>query len=103
MTRSRRVLLARAIAIAADVVQLGALPLFGAGLVSPLDELLDLAIGAALVAFVGWHVAFLPTFLAELVPLVDIFPTWTAAVFFVTRHKSGGVDGGRPRAADSTQ
>ena len=33
----------------------------------------------------GWHWAFLPTFAAELVPGLDLFPTWTAAVFFVTR------------------
>jgi hypothetical protein len=28
----------------------------------------------------------LPTFAAELVPGLDMFPTWTAAVFFVTRN-----------------
>ncbi|MGB8129978.1 MAG: hypothetical protein WCG81_09300 [Candidatus Angelobacter sp.] len=30
--------------------------------------------------------SFLPTFAAELVPGLDLFPTWTAAVFFATRQ-----------------
>jgi hypothetical protein len=32
----------------------------------------------------GWHWAFLPAFAAELIPGVDLFPTWTAAVAYVT-------------------
>ena len=35
----------------------------------------------------GWHWAFLPTLLAELVPGFDLLPTWTAAVFYVTRQR----------------
>jgi hypothetical protein len=35
----------------------------------------------------GWHWAFLPTLAAELIPGLDLFPTWTAAVFFVTRQQ----------------
>jgi hypothetical protein len=31
-------------------------------------------------------IAFLPTFAAELVPGLDLFLTWTAAVFFATRQ-----------------
>ena len=38
---------------------------------------------------VGWHFAFLPTFVAELVPGVDLIPTWTAAVWLVTRRRKG--------------
>jgi hypothetical protein len=33
------------------------------------------------------HWAFLPTLLAELAPGFDLFPTWTAAVFYVTRQR----------------
>jgi hypothetical protein len=39
-----------------------------------------------MVRMVGWHFAFLPTFVAELVPGVDLIPTWTAAVWFATRR-----------------
>jgi len=35
----------------------------------------------------GWHWAFLPTFAAEMLPGFDLFPTWTTAVFFVTRNQ----------------
>ncbi len=94
--RSRRVWIARGIAVAADALQIVALPAFGAGLLSPFDELIDLGVGVIMVVLLGWHVAFLPTFLAEIVPFVDLFPTWTAAVLFATRR---GAELKRNRAA----
>jgi len=87
-----RIWAARAIAVAADAIQIIAVPAFFGGAASPINDGLDVAVGVALVLLVGWHVAFLPTFIAELVPLLDIFPTWTTAVFFVTR---GGGSKGR--------
>ena len=87
-----RVRIARLIAVAADGVQIVAVPAFFSGAASPVNDALDLVVGATLVLLLGWHVAFLPTFATELVPFVDIFPTWTAAVFFVTRgaRRAGG-------------
>jgi hypothetical protein len=82
----RRVLAARVIAVVADAVQVGLLPLFAGGAPEVLDAVLDVAVGAAMIALLGWHWAFLPTFLAELVPGVDLAPTWTLAVLFVTRR-----------------
>lgn len=79
--------LAWAIAIAADAIQIGAVPLFGPGAASPADTILDVIVGATLIRLLGWHWAFLPTFVAELIPAFDLFPTWTAAVFFVTRQR----------------
>ena len=79
--------LAWAIAIAADALQIAALPLFAEGGVSPADSLLDLLVGYSLIRLLGWHWAFLPTIAAELIPGADLFPTWTAAVWFVTRHQ----------------
>ena len=41
----------------------------------------------------GWHVALLPTFVVEIIPFVDLFPTWTTAVCFVARvgpRQNGG-------------
>lgn len=73
------------IAIAADVLQLGLLPLLGAGWLSPLNNAIDILVGFVMVRRLGWHLAFLPTFIAELLPFVDIFPSWTLAVLFVTR------------------
>ena len=82
-----RVWMARLLALAADAVQVLFLPLFGAGIVSPVNDALDVMIGLALVWLVGWHWAFLPSFVAELVPGLDIFPSWTTAVWFATRGR----------------
>ena len=79
--------LAWLVALAADAIQIVALPLFVPGGFSPADTLLDLAVGVILLRLLGWHWAFLPTFAAELVPGLDLFPTWTAAVFFATRQQ----------------
>ena len=79
--------LAWLVAISADAIQIGALPLFAAGALSPADTLLDLGVAAILIWLLGWHWAFLPTVLAELVPGFDLLPTWTAAVFYVTRQR----------------
>jgi hypothetical protein len=76
--------LAWAVALAADAIQIAVLPLFIAGGLSPADTLIDVVTALILTKLVGWHWAFVPTLLAELVPGLDLFPTWTAAVFYVT-------------------
>jgi len=73
------------LAIAADALQIAVLPLFVEGALSPADDILDLAIGAALVRLLGWYWEFLPSFLAKLVPGVDLVPFWTMAVANVYR------------------
>ena len=80
-----RVRVARTIAVVADLVQIGFFPAFGAGWLSILNDGLDVVVGILMVALVGWHFAFLPSFLAELVPGLDLVPTWTLAVWFATR------------------
>ncbi len=81
----RDVLLAWMVAIAADTIQIAALPLFAEGAMSPADDVLDIGVAIVLIYLLGWHWAFLPTLAAEFVPGFDLFPTWTAAVWFVTR------------------
>ncbi len=80
--------IAWSIALAADALQIGLFPLFAAGGASPADTVLDLIVAFALTKLLGWHWAFLPSIAAELLPGFDLFPTWTAAVFFVTRSES---------------
>jgi len=75
------------VAIMADAIQIVGLPLFAAGGISPADTALDLITAVILARILGWHWAFLPTFAVEMVPGLDLFPTWTAAVFFVTRNQ----------------
>ena len=81
----RRVWIARSLAIVADGVQLALFPLFFAGAPAIADAILDVVVGAVLVTLVGWHFAFLPGFIVELVPWVDLAPTWTIAVLWATR------------------
>jgi hypothetical protein len=73
------------LAIAADALQIFLFPLCAEGALSPADDLLDLVVGALLVHLLGWHWEFLPTFLAELLPGVDLVPFWTLAVLSVYR------------------
>ena len=80
--------LAWAIAVAADALQIGAFPLFAEGAISPLDSVLDLVVAFMLIRLVGWHWAFLPTIVAEALPGADLFPTWTAALLFVSHDRS---------------
>ena len=80
-----RVWVARCIAIAADLLQIVLFPFFLPGAASPWSDALDLAVAGAMTVLLGWHWAFLPSLVAEVVPGLDLVPTWTAAAFFVTR------------------
>ena len=79
--------LAWIVALAADAAQIAVFPMLAEGAFSPADTALDVVVAALLIRLLGWHWAFLPTFAAELLPGFDLFPTWTAAVFFVTRNQ----------------
>ena len=86
--------LAWAVAVAADALQIGAFPVFAEGALSPLESVLDLVVAFMLIRLVGWHWAFLPTILAEALPGADLFPTWTAALLFVSHERSGSSEPG---------
>jgi hypothetical protein len=73
------------LAVVADALQIIVFPVFVAGAVSPADDILDLGIGALMVHLLGWHWEFLPSFLAKLIPGVDLVPFWTMAVANVYR------------------
>lgn len=81
-----RARLALGIALAVDVLQIAIQP------TGPLQFLidwpLDLLTAVLMTGLLGFHWAFLPTFLAEAVPWLDVVPTWTLAVLFVTRTRS---------------
>lgn len=65
---------AMVLAIIADALQIVVFPLFVEGAESPADDIFDFGIGAVLVYLLGWHWEFLPSFLAKLVPGVDLVP-----------------------------
>ncbi len=73
------------LALVADAVQIFLYPVFIEGAFSGADDVLDLGIGALMIHLLGWHWEFLPSFLAKLVPGVDMVPFWTIAVINVWR------------------
>lgn len=78
LTRSR-IKAAYAVAIATDVLQFGLGP-FGWAFI---DEILDVVALVATTRLLGFHPLLLPTFILELVPVIDVLPTWTGCVALV--------------------
>jgi len=74
-----RMALAMVVAVAADGLQLLLGPFGWEGL----NQAVDLAAMLLLSWILGFHLLFLPTFVIELVPLADDFPTWTACTVAV--------------------
>ena len=80
--------IARGIALAADGLQIALFPLFGEGFVSPANVVLDLVVAFVLTRLIGWHIAFVPSFVVEMMPVADLAPTWTLAVLVATRGRT---------------
>jgi hypothetical protein len=79
----RRIWLAFSVAIAADGLQLLGGPLGWAFF----DEITDIVAMILTSLLIGFHPLFLPTFVLELVPVVDMLPTWTGCVAVVVALK----------------
>jgi hypothetical protein len=73
LTRARMIL-ALAVAVAADGLQLLLGPLGWAFA----DQAIDCVAMIVMSWIIGFHILFLPTFVVELVPLLEDLPTWTA-------------------------
>jgi hypothetical protein len=80
-----RIRAARAVGICADLVQIGLPYIFGEGFLSPFEDALDIIVCVIMTALVGWHFAFLPSFIVKILPIADLAPTWTIAAFIATR------------------
>ena len=74
-----RIVLALAVALAADGLQLVMGPL---GWVFA-DEMIDVMAMALTTWILGFHLLLLPTFAVEMVPVADMLPTWTGCVVAV--------------------
>ena len=85
--RRSTLVLAFAIAICADAIEMGLMPFFSEGFASPVDDFLDAVVCALLTLIMGWHFAFMPSFLFKLIPMVDLAPTWTIAVLIASRSR----------------
>jgi hypothetical protein len=92
----RRVKLAYATAIVADLCQLpvnlsffswGIATLGGTVPLEAIDTGIDVIAALIVNRLLGFHWALLPTFALELVPGLDALPTWTACVAYVTMRR----------------
>jgi hypothetical protein len=100
ITAGPRLRTAMVLAIVADLLQIVVFPFFIEGVESPADDMVDLCVGGILTWLLGWHWEFLPSFLAKLVPGVDMVPFWTLAVANVYRKtKPRAVAGQSARAS----
>jgi len=87
-TVNARVRAAWVVAILVDAIQLGTSPMELAGpLVWFIETGADLVTAIVMIWLLGFHWVFLPSFITKVLPFVDLAPTWTAAVFFVTRAR----------------
>ena len=65
-------------------MQLLLAPVFGEGFASPFNDVLDLVVAALLIRLLGFHWLLLPALAAELIPGLDLVPTWAASVLLIT-------------------
>ncbi len=64
----------------ADFLQIVAFPAFGLGIASPLQDVLDFIVAFLLMAICGFRWQWIIAFVMELVPGLDLLPTWTMVV-----------------------
>jgi hypothetical protein len=84
---TRQIQIVRGIAAFVDVLQFAIFPLMFQGLLSPVNTAVDVIMAVVFCLMIGWHWALVPTFISELVPFMDLVPTWTAAVFLATHGR----------------
>ena len=85
-SKPRRII-ALCVAVGLDATQILLFPMFGEGFASPANDVVD---GLAFIFFwrlIGWHFALLPSFIIKIIPVIDLAPTWTSAVFIATRTR----------------
>ena len=106
---SRRIQIAFAVAIIADVLQFPVTAVTATGLLAIPGELADLLVdGVAMVVIsrqLGFHWVLLPSLFVEVIPGLDLIPTWTGAVAFLVwqRNKQpAAITSPTPRPVAST-
>jgi len=93
----KRIILAFAIALATDAIQilLGPLGVFF------IDEAMDVVAMVLISWVIGFHPLLLPTFIVELFPVVDMAPTWTVCTAIVVSLRRQRRDSPEPAVQPS--
>ncbi len=72
--------IALGVAVASDLVQWAFFPVMSEGAASPFEVALDALTALVILLIVGFQWRLLIALVAELVPGLDMFPTWAAVV-----------------------
>jgi hypothetical protein len=75
----KRIVLALAVAVVADALQVLLLPVAW----TFAQSAVDLVAMILIMWLLGFHLLLLPTFVVEFVPVIDMLPTWTACTVAV--------------------
>lgn len=81
-----RIILALAIAMVADFLQIVLVPLEWMFV----QQIVDVIAMGLTILVVGFHPLLLPTFVVEFIPFVDMLPTWTGCVIAVIALRKRG-------------
>jgi hypothetical protein len=87
----KRIIAAYAVAIIADLIEFpitaAEMTVFAAPAAEGVAFVVDAVVFGILTKLLGFHWAFLPSFLVEIVPGLDLLPTWVGCVFFVVYQR----------------
>jgi len=72
----------------ADLLQVVFFPFFGAGILSPVEDALDLIVATLLIGICGFRWQFALAFFMETIPGLSLVPTWTAVVLMLGTEDS---------------
>jgi hypothetical protein len=88
---NKRIVTAYAIAIIADLIELpitaAELTGFGAPVAEGFDFFIDVVVFGAMYKLLGFHWMLLPSFCVEVIPGLDLLPTWVGCVWVVVRQR----------------
>ena len=99
----KRIIAAYVVAIIADILEIpitATEDLSGMALLLPAeaaDGIIDCVVMGLMTKLLGFHWAFLPTFIIELIPEVDLLPTWVGCVALVVWQRKKEVPPAAPR------
>jgi hypothetical protein len=82
-----RIVLAVVVAVVVDALQIPLFPLTW----TFFDEVLDLITMGVMVWALGFNLLLLPTFILELLPGIEVLPTWTGCVITVIIAPAGSI------------
>jgi hypothetical protein len=87
----KRIIIAYAVAVVADLIEFpisaAGLSVIGVGVGEFAALVVDVVVFGVMTKLLGFHWMFLPSFCIEVIPGVDMLPTWVGCVFFVVRQR----------------